>query len=212
MEPESRMVGRASSSSSQVSRSRGCSGSACRRGYRRPVVHVPLPVTLSTASWLYRVFAMLAATQRKRPASTFLTPVTWRTPLGRRVYLHTQVRGQGSARWGTGHIGGSQDLWGYLLSLVFRDARFLSQLMVASGIPLIWHWKRATPPSCTLMDAGWVRNLGRAGEQRKTRVTRRKAARKPDKSGSPTGSPPGTLNKVPHTHAARAKAANNWWS
>lgn len=62
-----------------------------------PLRAVPLPVTLSVASWLYRLVAMLLATQRKTPASTFLTPVTWRTPLGRSVYLDRQVRGQRSA-------------------------------------------------------------------------------------------------------------------
>lgn len=139
---------------------------------------------------------MLLATQRKIPASTRLTPVTWRTPFGRRVYLDGQVRGQKlcdmvkqsdeittpsggcfiNVAWpglpdSNPRINDSCILTRvaatlYLLSVVFRDTRFLSQLMLASGIPLIWHWKRATPPSSTRMDAGWVWNLGRAEEQR----------------------------------------------
>lgn len=65
---------------------------------------------------------------------------------------------------------------------MFRDARFLSQLMVASGTPLIWHWKRATPPSPTLMDAGWVWNLGRAEKHTTAWINGRKAAGKLEKS------------------------------
>lgn len=53
----------------------------------------------------------------------------------------------------------------YLLSVVLRGSLFLSQVMLASGTPLISHWKRATPPSSTVMDTGWVQNLGRAEEQ-----------------------------------------------
>lgn len=72
------------------------------------------------------------------------------------------------------------DLWilMYLLSVVLRDARFLSQLMLACGIPSIWHWKRATPPSSTLMDTGWVWNFGRAEEQTTTRISLEKSCRR----------------------------------
>lgn len=47
-----------------------------------------LPVTDSWASWLYRVLAMLEATQRNKPLSVRRTLVICSTPLGSRVYLH----------------------------------------------------------------------------------------------------------------------------
>ena len=50
----------------------------------------------------------------------------------------------------------------YLFSEVLSWTWFLSQVMLASGILWIWHWNRATPPSSTAMDSGWVWNLGRA--------------------------------------------------
>lgn len=53
---------------------------------------VHLPVMLSMASWLKRVLAVLVATQRKTPASTCLTPVTCRIPMGSRVYLDREER------------------------------------------------------------------------------------------------------------------------
>lgn len=56
-------------------------------------------------------------------------------------------------------------VWLYLLSPPLSGTLFFSQVMLASGTPLISHWKRATPPSSTDMDTGCVWNLGRAEEK-----------------------------------------------
>lgn len=50
----------------------------------------------------------------------------------------------------------------YLSFDVLMVIRSFSHVMLASGILFTWHWKRATPPSSTVMDSGWVWNLGRA--------------------------------------------------
>lgn len=64
-----------------------------------------------------------------------------------------------------GQPGCTAQLVYHLMSVVLSNMRFFSQVMLASGTPLISHWKRATPPSSTDMDAGWVWNFGRAGKQ-----------------------------------------------
>lgn len=48
--------------------------------------------------------------------------------------------------------GGGCNLSLSVLSMVL----FLSHMMLASGIPFMAQWRRATPPSSTAMDSGWV--------------------------------------------------------
>lgn len=107
------------------------------------------------------------ATQRKIPASTCLTPVTWRIPFGKRVYLEREGSGETLLHLVTSTLNKCVTVKHihYLLLVVSSGALFLSQVMLASGMPLISHWKRATPPSSTVMDSGWVWNFGRAEEQ-----------------------------------------------